>query len=565
MKRLLHRLVQSVKGYGTGYARANQLGLRALGLVYFVAFASYLVQADGLVGANGVLPFADWLRAIQPQVAEVGYWRIPTLLWLWPSDTALHVCLWAGLALAVALMAGLAPVPATAGLWALYLSVVVAGRTFWGFQWDNLLLEAGLLAVLASPWRWRMRWRAPDDPPRLVVFLFHWLVFRLMFLSGYVKLASRDAAWWDLTALTYHYWTQPLPVWTAWYANLLPVWVQKFSCFVMFGIELGLPFFIWLGGRARAFAAAAFVFLMLLIAATGNYTFFNLLTALLCIWLVRDAWWNAVAVHLGRWKTRSSAFAEATADSPPASGGVSSSGAPHPGPLPVGEGVGMLPLLGERGGVRAESSGAEGVDGKLSMGVPVWTRLTREWVWAPGLVIVGVSAVFFLGSLRVRVPWPGWVGGAVDRVAPFRSVNSYGLFAVMTKTRPEIVLEGTWDGERWFAYEFRWKPGDPGERPRWVAPHQPRLDWQMWFAALGTREGNPWLINLMVRLLQNEPDVLALLLYNPFEQQPPVQVRAVRYDYRFTTRAERAATGAWWAREYKDLYCPPFRLNPNAP
>ena len=527
MNRLLHRLVQSVKGYGTGYARANQLGLRALGLVYFVAFASYRVQADGLVGANGVLPFAEWMRAIQPQVAEVGYSRMPTLLWLWPSDAALHACLWAGLALAVALMAGWAPVLATAGLWALYLSVVIAGRTFWGFQWDNLLLEAGLLAVLASPWRWRMRWRAPDDPPRLAVFLFHWLVFRLMFLSGYVKLASRDAAWWDLTALTYHYWTQPLPVWTAWYANLLPVWAQKFSCFVMFGIELVLPFFIWLGGRARAFAAAAFAALMLLIAATGNYTFFNLLTAVLCCWLVRDTWWNAAAARIGRRRTRSAtASTEDGVSAPP------------------------VAALVERGNL-ADAS--------------VWLHMARHWAWAPGLVIFAVSVVFFLGALRVPVPWPGWVGRVVDRVAPFRSVNSYGLFAVMTKTRPEIIIEGTWDGARWFAYEFRWKPGDPAERPRWVAPHQPRLDWQMWFAALGTREGNPWLVNLMVRLLQNEPDVLDLLLYNPFEQRPPVQVRAVRFEYRFTTRAERAATGAWWAREYRDLHCPPIRLNPTAP
>lgn len=505
---MIRNFFKWIAGYGTDCARANQLGLRALGAVYFIAFVSYLVQADGLIGAKGILPFAEWLQTIRPQVAEAGFRYVPTLLWLWPTDAGLHAALWAGIVFSVLLIAGFVPVFSTAALWALYLSVTVVGRVFWNFQWDNLLLEAGLLAVLAAPWRWRMRWHAPDEPSRLAVFLFHFLLFKLMFMSGWVKLASHDAAWRKLTALTYHYWTQPLPIWTAWYANQLPLWFQKFSCFAMFGIELILPFLIWLGGRARLIAACGFVLLMTLIAATGNYTFFNLLTAVLCIWLVRDPSWNfifaAVASRLRRFGAR-----DAT---------------------PV-----VRPAV----------------------------RFSRAWVWAPGLVIALVSATIMLATFRVPVRWPRGVGRIVSAAAPFRSINGYGLFAVMTKSRPEIVLEGTWDGQRWFPYEFRWKPGDVSERPHLVAPYQPRLDWQMWFAALGSKEGNPWLLNLMVRLMQNEPTVLNLMAYNPFEQCPPAQIRAMRYEYRFTTRAEREETGAWWVSESKDLYCPPFRINPS--
>ncbi len=501
---MLRNWIQRIGAYGTGYARANQLGLRAIGVIYLVAFVSFLVQADGLIGSHGVLPFVEWLRAIRPQVEVLGFHHVPTLLWFWPSDAGLHVALWAGVIFSILLICGFVPFLSSAALWALYLSVSVAGRTFFSFQWDSLLTEAGLLAILASPWRWRMRWRVPDVPSRVAVFLFHLLVFKLMFLAGWVKLASGDPSWRNLTALTYHYWTQPLPLASAWYANLLPLWFQKFSCAVMLAIELAVPFLIWLGARARTIAAIAFIALMGLIAGTGNFAFFNWLTIVLCFWLISDAAWAK-----------------------------------------------FFALPGVREFVR------QGADVEAPR-VPV--RFSRGWVWVPGALIALLSLIH---AMPFSISLPGWIGEGVAAIAPFRSVNGYGLFAVMTKERSEIVIEGSWDGQRWFPYEFRWKPGDPFARPRLVAPHQPRLDWQMWFAALGDKEGNPWVINLMVRLLQNEPNVLALLAYNPFEQRPPVYIRAVRSAYRFSTRAEREATGAWWVSEVKGLYCPPFRLNPS--
>jgi hypothetical protein len=479
------------------FALANHVALRALGAVYLIAFVSYWVQAEGLIGERGLLPFASWMKAIRPQVELLGYHHLPTLLWLHPSDLFLHVLFGLGTLGALLLMAGLVPLPATAALWLLYLSVTQVGRQFLSFQWDSLLLEIGLLAVLAAPWQWRLRWGRDDEPPRVAIWLMRWMAFRLMFFSGWVKLASQDQAWWDLSALTYHYWTQPLPTWTAWYMNLLPVWFQKFSCLVMFVIELGLPFLLVLPRRARHVAAGGFAVLMLLIILTGNYTYFNGLTLVLCCWLVDDRAWAALLRR----------------------------------PLPA-----ALP--------------------------PLAPRAQRMLLVVPALLVALLSTVIVLGALRVRVAWPGWVGSLYRSAAPFRSCNSYGLFAVMTRTRPEIVIEGSPDGRNWFEYDFKWKPGDLTRRPAFVAPHQPRLDWQMWFAALGRREENPWFTNLLLSLLRNEPAVLALLEHNPFPEKPPLAVRALRYEYRFTTRAERAVSGQWWRRESKDVYNPPLRLPP---
>jgi len=147
--------------------------------------------------------------------------------------------------------------------------------------------------------------------------------------------------------------------------------------------------------------------------------------------------------------------------------------------------------------------------------------------------------------------------------SPLRTVNSYGLFAVMTTTRPEIVVEGSNDGVTWLPYEFKWKPGELKRRPAFVAPHQPRLDWQMWFAALSDYRREPWFMNFLVRLLQGSPEVLALLQKNPFPDPPPRSVRAVLYEYRFTDVAARRATGEWWQRERKGLYCPEISLRQN--
>jgi hypothetical protein len=325
-----------------------------------------------------------------------------------------------------------------------------------------------------------------------------------------VKLLSRDPAWHNLTALKFHYETQPLPTPLAWYAHHFPAWLQKWSTLGMFAIELIVPFLIFMPRRLRQAACMAFLALQIAIFVTGNYCFFNLLTILLCVSLLDDA-----AVRRVLSLSRLDQLV-------PGGFGIRSSGDRKPGPA-----------------------------GRC------WPPLFTMPV---ALVVLVVSLVEFSGMFRVPVPWPGPILSVYEWLAPFRSFNTYGLFAVMTTSRPEIVIEGSNDGEAWFEYEFKYKPGDVKQRPKFVAPHQPRLDWQMWFAALSDYRHNPWLINFCVHLLRGTPQVLALLGHNPFPSAPPHYIRAVVYDYHFTDTATRRATGAWWRRERQGEYLPVLSL-----
>jgi hypothetical protein len=284
----------------------------------------------------------------------------------------------------------------------------------------------------------------------------------------------------------------------AWYVHQLPARFHKASTALMFFIELLVPFVILAGPPLRHIAAALMVLLMVLIWVTGNYCFFNLLGIALCVLLFDDRALSPVAHWLvPDWK-------------PP---------------------IAIMP--------------------------PVWF----EWLaLAVALVVVALS-VQALGRLfRFEMHWPKPFGTWLETLENLRLVNSYGLFAVMTTERPEIIVEGSHDGREWRAYEFKWKPGDVRRAPRFVAPHQPRLDWQMWFAALGFYHNNPWFTRFLSRLLEGSPDVLSLLRNNPFPEQPPRYVRAVLYDYRFTDFKEKSATGAWWKRERRGIYCPTIEL-----
>jgi len=482
------------------------LFLRAMGLVYLAAFWSLGTQIAGLVGRNGILPAAAFLDAARSQIGAQAYWRVPTLCWVTGAgDLALQALCVAGAALSVLLAVGLAPLPCAAGAWVLYLSLATVCRTFLNFQWDALLLEAGFLAVFMAPPRLWCRVPCATGPPRLARWLVWWLLFRLMFSSGVVKLTSGDPTWWSLRALDVHYETQPIPTWTAWYAHQMPGWFQSCCVAIMFFIELVVPSLIVAPRWPRRIACGLLAGFQVIIAATGNYAFFNLLTIALCIPLLDDGVWPR------RWR-------------PPA---------PPAGATPV---TGVPPP--------AEAT-------------PARPRRWPVWVAAPlAATLVVLSLANMTARFRWQVPWPRAVLGFSDVLGPFRIVNAYGLFAAMTTDRPEIVVEGSNDGQEWLPYEFRWKPGELTRRPAFVAPHQPRLDWQMWFAALGTYRNQPWFQSFLARLLQGSPEVLALLERSPFPDAPPRYIRSVEYDYRFTDPATRRSTGAWWRREAKGLYSP---------
>jgi hypothetical protein len=479
------------------YAVAAWLFLRLMGLVYLAAFLSLSGQIKGLVGENGIIPLKDFL-ASRRKLGFRRFWQIPTVFWLNGSDSFLVFLCWGGAALALLLIAGIAPLPVAILLWIIYLSLFTAGRIFLGYQWDILLLETGFLTIFLAPFEWITSFPPLAAPPKIVVWLGWWLLFRLMFSSGVAKWRSGDKNWRNFTALRHHYETQPLPTPLAWNVHQLPLAFHKLSTGLMFFIELVVPFFIFAPPPIRHFAAGLIFLLMLLICVTGNYAFFNLLTAALCVLLFDD---RALAPVMN-WLVA---------------------------------GSGAAPLIHP----------------------PGWFR----WIAiAVALLIAALSLQTLLRLFRVEIGWRRPLRTLLEILDPFRLVNSYGLFAVMTTERPEIIIEGSHDGREWRAYEFKWKPGDMKRAPRIVAPHQPRLDWQMWFTALGFYQSNLWFKHFLARLLDSSTDVVALLRDNPFPQEPPRFIRAVLYDYRFTDSRERQATGAWWKRERRGLYCPVLEL-----
>jgi predicted DCC family thiol-disulfide oxidoreductase YuxK len=467
------------------YRVSSWLFLRILGAIYLIAFASFGVQAAGLIGSRGILPAAEFLRAAREYLGAASYWNVPTLFWLNASDGFIKAEWIAGVCLSAFLLLGLNWRPIRLALFVLYLSLVTAGQVFMTYQWDALLLEAGFLAVFLG-----------SSPA--IVRLFRWLLCRLIFLSGAVKLLSGDPSWRSFTALPIHYQTQPLPTPLAWYFYQLPMWFQRVSVGFLFFVELVVPFLVLAPRRVRAFAARAIVVLQVLIFLTGNYAFFNLLTIALCLFLLDDA-------ALGR----------------------------------------ILPTkIFERMSARPCDQKRPLLGGALPSAFAAF--------------------VLFISGFQMIAMFSGrhWApaDAVIQRIAPFEIINTYGLFAVMTTTRPEIVIEGSNDGTTWLAYEFKYKPGDLSRRPAWVQPHQPRLDWQMWFAALGNYQDDPWILHFLGRLLAGTPEVLNLLARNPFPAAPPHYIRAQLYEYRFTTPAERKASGDWWSRELKGTYVPAVSL-----
>jgi hypothetical protein len=439
----------------------------------------------------------EFLRRVEELTGSERYLWAPTLCWLDSSDLFLGSLCGAGVVLAVCLLIGLTPRLVLFALWAIYLSLTVAGQDFLSYQWDALLLETTFLAIFLAPGSAWPRLRQEQPPARLILWLLSWLLFRLMMGSGVAKLASGDPTWRDFSALQFHYESQPLPTWVSWYMHQLPAWFQKTSVGFVFVVELILPVLTFGPRRYRLAACVGFVTLQILIAATGNYGFFNLLTVALCILLLDD---NCFPPWLRRrYLTRQS---------------------------------------------DAHPSGP------------------RQWLAVSGAAAIFLCTLVPLWQQFIRsVRLPSALESVAEVVSSLRTFNRYGLFAVMTTERREIEVEGSNDGQHWMVYAFRWKPGPLQRTPTFMVPHMPRLDWQMWFAALANYQRNPWFVHFLGRLLRGEPDVLALLSGNPFPGRPPQMVRALIYNYRFTSYDERQRTGCWWHRELLGSYCPVLTLH----
>ena len=468
-----------------GYRWVAWLFLRLLGLIYLAAFASFAVQIEALAGSQGIYPIAQQLEWAAARYGGLRFLAYPSVFWLLSTDWALVVTAWAGCVLA--LLLSLWPWIGRAGgrgwaertllilLYLLYLGLFYAGQYFTSFQWDYLLLEAGFLAILLP------------GGSKLTVWLFRWLLFRLRFESGLSKLLSGDPGWRDLSALRHYFETQPLPHVGSWYAHQLPDWLLRLGTGGTLLVELVVPFFIFLPRPWRLFAAWITILWQLLIIATSNHNFFNLLTICLCLFLFDD---RAIGSWLpAGWRRRASDSA-------------------------------LLPQQPSR---------------RLGLVVLVSTLIL-----VPASLVS--AATLILGRpIEPLSSWTQWV----DR---FRIANRYHVFPTVRDERIELQVEASTDGLTWEPLDFRYRPDDPTQRPAFVVPHQPRLDWMLWFVP-----ANPLFLDLfdrfLNRLVEGSPPVTALLARPPTGAQPPRMLRVGVYRYRFTTPAERAATGDWWQRQ----------------
>jgi hypothetical protein len=455
---------------------------RALALIYLSAFVCAANQFVPLLGERGLEPVGRF-------VGFVPFRASPSLFFFAPHDAAFRIAALAGIVLSLVALAGLAEsywlgnAIVWAALWLVYLSFVNVGQTFYGFGWESLMLEAGFFTIFAG---------SRLTPPSVVLIgIWRWILFRDMFGAGLIKLRG-DQCWRDLTCLDYYFETQPMPNPLSWYFHWLPAGVHRAGVAFNHFSELVVPFAYFAPQPIAGIAGGLTIVFQLVLIASGNLSWLNWMTIVLCIPTLDDRWLA--------W-------------------------------LPVS----MPPLQPTAGATRAIMFGLAAVVGVLSVG-PIANMLS------PGQLM---NYSF----------------------NPVHLVNTYGAFGSITRTRREIVIEGTdedavTDRTVWREYEFKGKPGDPSRVPAQVAPYHLRLDWLMWFAAMSTPDDHPWFAALLGKLLEGDRETLSLLESNPFPDRPPRFVRALYYEYHFTTREERRSTGRVWNRTLLGLYFSPVTLKP---
>lgn len=481
------------------FSISRDLFLRGLGLVLFAAFVSVALQVEGLIGSRGILPLDASLKDVAASYGPRRFFLLPTLFWLNAGDAALQGACWAGAACSLLLALGIAPLPCLFAAWALYLSVATGGAEFFNYQWDSLLLETSFAALFLAPLR-RLSPSRAEGPPSALRLLLLWILFRVVFFSGIVKLLSHDPSWGTLQALRFFFQCQPLPTPLAWWAQQAPEGVLTAACFALLALELGVPVLMGTTRKLRLACFAILVLYQVLLMGVANTNFFNLLVILLALFLVDDAAWRARArnTFLVRWFPPPPARRD-----PPAPGRV-------------------------------------------------------RWALIPFfLFILAVSAVQTAADLGYSGKWPEPFVSCFRLNYPLRFTSHYGYTVTSTDYRPQVVLEGTLDGKEWKEYRFRWAPGDLKRLTGFATMHAPRLDGQMWLLPYARCEDAPWFQQFLGRVAVASPPVLDLMASDPFDGKPPLQVRSKAFLYRFTSIPERRRTGEWWARVEKGEFCPP--------
>jgi len=477
---------------GDGHWLTRFLALRLLGLVYLMAFLTLVNQGPGLIGAHGLLPAADFLRDVAAQLGGrgAGFAELPTLFWLGAGDRAIAAAGWLGVALSLVVLAGYANAIVLAILCALQISVVAIGQDFYGFGWETQLVETGFLCIflcpLLDPRPFPLR-----PPPAPVIWLLRWLIIRVMWGAGLIKLRG-DPCWRDLTCLDFHFETQPVPSPLSPAFHFLPHWAHKLGVLFNHVVELAAPFFMFTPWRRlRWIAGASMAALQVVLIASGNLSFLNWLTLVPILACFDDGLWRR-----------------------------------------------LLPraLL-----ARAERAQAAAIPSR-AQGATIAALALAVAFLSVGPVLNLLSAKQAMNTSFTRLPL----------------INTYGAFGSVGRERDQLVFEGTADAEitdatTWRAYEWKCQPGDPARRPCWMSPYHYRLDWLLWFAAMGEPREYPWAVHLTWKLLEADPTTLGLLATDPFGGAPPRHIRVDRYRYRFAPRG----AGVWWRRERLAPWLPP--------
>ena len=510
------------------------LFLRALAIIYFSAFYSLLRQIRGLIGPTGILPAHDYLGAVAQGLGRGRYWYAPSLFWVSSTDAALMTVTAVGLIASVLAFFNFWPRLCFLICFICFLSFVGASSTFSSYQSDGMLLEAGFLALFFTPPGLRPGLGAAHPPSRASLWLLQWEWFRIYFESGLVKLLSGDVEWRNFTAMDEYYQNGPLPTWVGWYAEHLPHGFHAFTVGATLALELGLVFLWFFPRRLRILLFFIVTPWEIGVIFTANYAFLNYLVLSLGVLLLDDRF-------LQRFLPARLFSPDPEVAGPITAVDVRSCVAP--GGTELSE---IDPDEANSHGDHPKSSSRIGIAASFKvLGLAVSAILL--------LLVAYDTSAELIGLLARSNPLPQ---EPIQILEPFRIANQYGLFAVMTRGRYEIEFQGSNDMQNWTAYPFRNKPQALNEAPGIYAPYQPRFDWNLWFASLGDWRQNDMVPLTEERLLENDKQVLALFRSNPFAQSPPRYVRAVLWQYWFTSVAEKRQSGNWWRREYLGVYAP---------
>lgn len=494
-----------------GYWLTRFVILRLLGLVYLTAFLVAANQIVPLVGHRGLTPADVSLERMEQQSG--GNWAAfresPTVFHWDCSDNFLQAMAWTGVVLSALVLCGFANVPLMLVLWALYMSFVHIGEIWYGYGWEMQLLETGFLGMLLCPLL-DPRPFARRAPPVVVLWLYRWLIFRIMVGAFLIKWRN-DECWRDLTALCYHYETQPVPNPLSRFLHFAPVWFQKFGVLWNHFIEIVVPWFAFWPRIGRHIAGVLLVSFQVILIMSGNLSFLNWLTIIPCLACFDDSFWRRV--------------------------------------LP-----GFLTRQAERA---AEEEMAKRTASRLHRGGHcAHTAVTVAFAGLVAWLSIPVVENLFSKDQQMNA--------SLGTLSQLHLVNTYGAFGDVGRERPELIFQGTDDvlpdeAAAWREYEFKVKPGDVMRRPAIITPYHHRLDWQVWFAAMDSPGCRERFAAFVWHLLRNDPATLGLIAKNPFPDKPPRYIRVLRHRYKFAPPGN--PDGAWWTRERMDVWLPPISLS----